>query len=75
MGLTFLFSLISNKKFVMIRQYTYPAIQNVANFGPGFGADDLFLGENLREGISFAYRWCNFFYEGKMELVEEKGET
>ena len=33
------------------------------------------LGSNLREGQSYAFRDCNFFYEGKVELVEEKGET
>ena len=75
LGLTFLFSLTLNKKFDMIKRYTYPAIQNVANLGPEFGVDDLFLDTNLREGISYAYSDCNFFHEGKMELVEEKGET
>ena len=75
LGLTFLFSLTLNKKFDMIKRYTYPAIENVANLGPEFGVDDLFLDTNLREGISYAYSDCNFFHEGKMELVEEKGET
>ena len=75
LGLTFLFSLTLNKKFDMIKQYTYPAIQNVANLGPGFGIGDLFLDTNLRKTVSYAYRGCNFFYEGKIELVEEKGET
>ena len=75
LGLTFLFSLTLNKKFDMIKLYTYPAIQNAANLGPSFGINDLFLDTNLREGLSYAYRGCNFFYEGKIELVEEKGET
>ena len=30
---------------------------------------------NLKEGKSVADRGCNFFYEGKVELVEEKGNT
>ena len=59
----------------MIKPYTFPAIQNVAKLGPSFGVGDLYLRENLREGVSYAYRGCNFFYEGKVELVEEKGET
>ena len=75
LGLTFLFSLTLNKKFDMIKRNTYPAIQNAANLGPDFGVDDLFLDINLREGISYAYSDCNFFHKGKMELVEEKGET
>jgi hypothetical protein len=75
LGLTFLFSLTLNKKFDMIKLHTYPAILNVASRGPDFGVDDLFLDTNLREGVSFAYRGCNFFYEGKVELVEKKGET
>ena len=75
LGLTFLFSLTLNKKFDMIKRYTYPAIQNAVNLGPDFGVDDLFLDTNLREGISYAYCDCNFFHKGKMELVEEKGET
>ena len=37
LGLTFLFSLTLNKKFNMIKQYIYPAIQNAANIGPSFG--------------------------------------
>ena len=75
LGLTFLFSLTLNKKFDMLKQYTYPAIQNSYSIGPSFGVDDLYLRTNLREGISYAYRNCNFFYEGKVELVEKKGET
>jgi hypothetical protein len=75
LGLTFLFSLTLNKKFDMIKKYTYPAIRNDANHGPSFGVDDMLLRSNLREGISYAYRDCNFFYEGKIELVEKKGET
>ena len=35
----------------------------------------MFLDTNLREGHSYAYRTCNFFYKGKIELFEEKGET
>ena len=75
LGLTFLFSLTLNKKFDMLKQYTYSAIQNGDKIGPSFGVDDLYLRTNLREGISYAYRDCNFFYEGKVELVEKKGET
>lgn len=75
LGLTFLFSLTLNKKFDMIKLYTSPAIQNYGNFGPSFGYDDLYLRTDLREGVSRAYRYCNFFYEGKVELIEEKGET
>ena len=56
MGLTFLFSLTLNKKFDMIKLYAYPAIQNIANHGPGFGVDHLILDTNLREGHSYAYR-------------------
>ena len=59
----------------MIKLYTSPAIQNYGNFGPSFGYDDLYLRTDLREGVSRAYRYCNFFYEGKVELIEEKGET
>ena len=58
-----------------MKKYTYPAIQNFANLGPSFGVDDLLLDTNLRKGLSYAYRGCNFFYEGKIELVEKKGET
>ena len=49
----------------MMKKYTYPAIQNFANLGPSFGVDDLLLDTNLRKGLSYAYRGCNFFYEGK----------
>ena len=75
LGLTFLFSLTLNKKFDMIKQYTYPAIQNLYYLGPDFGSADLLLDRNLRDGVSYAYSDCSFFYDGKIELVEDKGET
>ena len=75
LGLTFLFSLTLNKKFDMIKQYTYPAIQNLFYLGPDFGYSDLLLDRDLRDGVTYAYRDCNFFYDGKIELIEEKGET
>ena len=75
LGLTFLFSLTLNKKFDMIKLYTYPAIKNAARWGPFFGDGDLYLDSDLTEGTTRANRYCNFFYEGKVELVEEKGET
>ena len=75
LGLTFLFSLTLNKTFNMIKLYTSPAIQNFAKFGPCFGVDDLYLGPDLRQGTLHAFRFCNYFYEGKVELIEQKGET
>jgi len=75
LGLTFLFSLTLNKKFDMIKLYTYPAIKNIDRLGPFFGNGDLYLDSDLTEGTTIANRYCNFFYEGKVELVEEKGET
>ena len=48
---------------------------NKSSFGPIFGVGDLYLMNNLKEGKSVADRGCNFFYEGKVELVEEKGNT
>ena len=74
-GSTFLFSLSLNKKFDMIKKYSYSAITNEASLGPIFGNYDLMLEKNLKEGKSNADRGCNFFYEGKVELVEEKGNT
>ena len=75
LGLTFLFSLTLNKKFDMIKQYTDPAIQNLDYLGPDFGSADLLLDRNLRDGVSYAYSDCNFLYDGKIALLEEKGET
>ena len=74
-GSTFLFSLTLNQKFDIIKKYYTSAIINKASFGPIFGVGDLYLMNNLKEGKSVVDRGCNFFYEGKVELVEEKGNT
>ena len=59
----------------MSTKYGYPAIQNLDYIGPYFGTSELGLDRNLRDGITYAYRDCNFFYDGKIKLIEEKGET
>ena len=67
---TFLFSLNTIKKYDLINTKKY-AIHITE--GPYFGANDLQLKSNMKNGISYANNNCNFL-SNNLELTGGKGE-
>ena len=70
---TFLFSLNLMKKYDMIN-INKLAIK-CASYGPNFGDWDFKLGENLKEGVTYANANCNFLSDNNLELTGGRGNN
>jgi hypothetical protein len=71
---TFIFSLDLFKKFDMIDKEKL-AIKNYSSYGPTFGASDIELAKNMKNGKCFANTCCNFLSNYNIELIGEKGNS
>ena len=45
------------------------------NYGPNFGGCDFALKENMKEGVSFVNRSCNYLSNNNLELTGGKGNS
>ena len=41
--------------------------------GPSFGNSDFYLKDNMKEGVTWADKDCNFFNNRNLELIGEQG--
>ena len=71
---TFIFSLNLNKKFDM-KNFEQKALRYKTKFGPIFGDKDIALNENMKSGISFTNKNCNFLSNNNLELTGGNGES
>ena len=71
---TFIFSLNLKKKYNKLKKNDYD-ICCFKNYGPKFGNSDFRLNENMKKGITYANKNCNFFSDNNLELTERKGES
>jgi len=73
-NLTFIFSLNQKKKYKMINKNGY-GIACSNNIGPKFGCCDFGLKQDLKNGISYANKSCNFLSNNNLELTGGKGDN
>ena len=71
---TFIFSLDLFKKFDMIDKEKI-AIGHYSEYGLFFGASDIRLEKNMKNGTCFANKCCNFLSNNNIELTGEKGDN
>ena len=70
---TFIFSLNLNKKYDMLKKED-KSIYCDKDWGPDFGAEDFGLYKNMKKGITYANKNCNFLCDKNLELTGGKGE-
>ena len=69
---TFIFSLNLKKKYNMIKANGIGICCNIIE-GPSFGNSDFYLKDNMKEGVTWADKDCNFFNNRNLELIGEQG--
>ena len=71
---TFIFSLNLKKKYNMINK-DGKGIYCSKKYGPNFGDGDFCLRENMKNGITYADKGCNFLRDNNLELIGKKGKS
>ena len=71
---TFIFSLNLMKKYNIINKKTEAIIWH-SFFGPRFGCDDFRIHTNMKIGITYANKNCNFLSNNNLELTGGKGDN
>ncbi len=69
---TFIFSLNLMKKFDALNQKKM-SIYCSSSYGISFGAHDFSLKENMKNGYTYANKYCNFLSNENLELTGGKG--
>ena len=58
-----------------MKNFEQKALRYKTKFGPIFGDKDIALNENMKSGISFANKNCNFLSNNNLELTGGNGES